>query len=369
MLTKLVSFCQTELAGRQDYRSVTGPWSPPLTRARPKVRNTLARGICRDLRAARIDPAPLLRQAGVAQNAVKDDDAWLAYESHAKLLECAADELKDPYYGLGLANRVEPKEFGALAYIGLSSRTLEDALRNLERYLAVHTEAWRIRIVVEGDEAAILLIPARPDYSHYDQAAEVGIGVLVRAYQYFLGDRLRPLEIAFVHGLKPARSKVKIEKMLGCPVAFGRTQAQILLDRQSLRLPIRTADDHLLKILKAHCTSVLSEQKPEQASLTAQISQAIADLLPSGRAKAKLVARELGMTERTLHRRLALEGTSFGELHETLCSSLARKYLGEQQLTVKQVAFLLGYSDQSAFGVAFRRWTGRTPKEARKPAN
>jgi AraC-like DNA-binding protein len=337
-----------------------------MAAGRPKVRNTVVRNVCGDLRKAGVNIEPLLEASGLARHMLKDDDGWLAYESHARFLENAAHVLKDPYYGLNLASRVEPREFGALAYIGLSSRTLGDALRNLERYLSIHTEAYRIRLLFDAEKAIIAIRPTRPDYSSYAQAAETGVGILVRAYQYFLGYPLHPLEVAFAHDLAQDRSRSQIERMLGCPVAFSSAQAQIALERDALSQRIGTADDHLLKILKEHCSSVLKQQKSDQTTLAARVSHAVADLLPSGRARAKFVAQELGMTERTLHRRLAQESTSFGEIHERLCSQLARKYLSEQRLTVKQVAFLLGYSDQSAFGVAFRRWTGQTPREARR---
>ena len=90
------------------------------------------------------------------------------------------------------------------------------------------------------------------------------------------------------------------------------------------------------------------------------------DLFPSGRARAKVVAGNLGMTERTMHRRLASENTSFGQIHERLRRDLALKYVREEKLNLQQIAYLLGYSDQSAFSVAFRRWTDRTPTEMRQ---
>jgi AraC-like DNA-binding protein len=77
------------------------------------------------------------------------------------------------------------------------------------------------------------------------------------------------------------------------------------------------------------------------------------------------VAERLAMTERTMHRRLAEEGTSFSDIHESLCRDLAEKCLREEKLNLKKIAFLLGYSDQSAFSVAFKRWTGKSPMEFR----
>jgi AraC-like DNA-binding protein len=189
---------------------------------------------------------------------------------------------------------------------------------------------------------------------------------LINAYQFFLAEPLVPKEVHFVHPLEPDRSKARIEELLGCAVRFNQNRGQVILDRKSMLLPIGTADDRLLKILIQHCKQVLKSHEPQQSSLVADIRQTIANLLPSGRAKADTVATELGLTRRTMHRRLAEQGISYRELHDTLCRDLAERYIAEETLNFQQVAFLLGYADQSAFSVAFKRWTGLSPKEARE---
>ena len=331
----------------------------------PKVRNTIARTVGEKLKEAGIAVEPLLKEAGLQAYHLNQDDGWLRYEGYARLLEAAAREFKDPYYGLNFARCMDPRDFGALAYVGLSSKTLEDALLNLARYSKVQTEAWRFDLITEGPTAVVHAMPAKAAFNRYPQAAELGMGMVVFAYLAFLGQPLAPLEIWFVHPLTATRKKARYEKLLGCPVKFGQKRCQIVLHRKSLLLPIKTADDRLLKILKAYCASVLKQPKASQSDLVSRTKETIVDLLSSGRAKAKVVATELGMPERTLHRHLADEGTSFGEIREGLASSLAQKYIGEHRLSIKQTAFLLGYADQSAFGVAFKRWTGRTPKEVR----
>ena len=212
---------------------------------------------------------------------------------------------------------------------------------------------------------ALSLIPSHTDFYQYVQAAEASIATIINAYQFFLAKPLVPLEVRFVHALERDRSKVQIEERLGCPVRFNQDSAQIILDRKSLLLPIGTADDRLLKILIQHCEQVLANHSPKQSQLVADIRKTITDLLPSGRAKADTVAAELGLSRRTMHRYLAEQGVTFSELHDSLCQDLAEKYITEEALNFQQIAFLLGYADQSAFSVAFKRWTGLSPKQAR----
>lgn len=333
--------------------------------ARPNVRNTGAKQVVRDLKETGIAADPLVAKAGLQKYQLNRDQGWIPFESHALLMKAAAEAMADPYYGLNLARRIDPRDYGALAYIGLSSATLEDALVNLERYLSVQTEAWTIDLDMQGRTAAVRFNPSRVDFYHHAQAAEYGVGTLINAYQFFLAGPLLPQEVHFVHSLDAGRSRAKIEVLLGCPVQFSRNSSQIILDRKSLLLPIGTVDDRLLKVLIQHCEHVLTDHAPQHSSLVADVRQTITRLLPSGRARADTVAAELGLTRRTMHRHLAKLGVNFTALHDSLCHDLAGKYIAEEKLSFQQVAFLLGYADQSAFSVAFKRWTGLSPKEAR----
>jgi AraC-like DNA-binding protein len=333
----------------------------------PNVRNTGAKQVLRELKEAGIASDTLMTEAGLQMYQLNRDEGWIPYEGYALLMEAAAREMADPCYGMNLARRIDPRDYGALAYIGLFSATLEDALLNLERYLSVQTEAWALDLDMQSRSVALRLNPSRPDFSRHVQAAEAVVATMINAYQFFLAEPLVPQEVHFVHTLEPDRSKVHIEELLGCAVQFNQNRGQVILDRKSLLLPIGTADDRLLKILTQHCEQVLKDHEPQQSSLVTEVRQTIATLLPSGRAKADTVANELGLTRRTMHRRLAEQGGSFRELHDTLCRNLAKRYIAEENLNFQQVAFLLGYADQSAFSVAFKRWTGLSPKDARAP--
>jgi AraC-like DNA-binding protein len=336
-----------------------------MTDPLPRVRNTVARWVYSELRAAQADTANLLRQAGLSKPQIADEDGWLPYESHARFLDLAATELGDPYFGLNLAKRIGPREFGALAYVGLSSSTLGEALRNLERYQHVHSEAWLIELSVSAAVATLTCKPRVADFAHLVQATEAGVGMLVNAYRHFTGGRLTILEIGFIHSLMPKRKRSQLERLLNCPVTFSSNHIQISLEETALQLPIGSADDRLLHVLRTHCANVLREQRQQHADVSAAARNCISEGLSKGRAKARLVAGDLGMTERSLHRKLSEEKTSFGEILDKLRRSLAAQYLSESNLSTKQIAFLLGYADQSSFGVAHRRWTGLTPKAAR----
>lgn len=334
----------------------------------PKIRNIIAKQILGELKEAGIAAEPLLIEAGLQMRQLNRQEGWLPFENHALFLQGAAREFEDPYYGLNLARRIDPRDYGALAYVGLSSSTLGDALLNLERYISVLDEAWSLDLDMQASTVALHLVATDPAFHFNRQEAEFTVASLISAYQFFLAQPLVPHEVHLAHSLSAGRDQGHFEAQLGCPVLFDHDRTEIILDRKFLMLPISSADDRLLKILTRHCEMVLKERGPVQSSIVADVRRTTTDLLPSGRARADNVARELGLTRRTMQRRLAEHGWNFSELHEGLRRELASRYIVEEKLNFQQVAFLLGYADQSAFSVAFKRWNGHAPKDARAAA-
>ncbi len=136
----------------------------------------------------------------------------------------------------------------------------------------------------------------------------------------------------------------------------------MIFNRSHLDLPCRSADDRLLRVLKGYCEEIL-RQRSEASDLKREIEHLVATRLPSGTVTNQLVARELGMSERTMARCLVGLGTSFGQILDGGRHQLALRYLGEPNARASQIAYLLGYSEPSAFNHAFRRWTGVSPSE------
>ncbi len=138
----------------------------------------------------------------------------------------------------------------------------------------------------------------------------------------------------------------------------------MVLDRELLDCPIETADNELLKILKRHCQQILGT-RPKADGFVFDVRELITTLLPSGQSKIDTVAQELGMSSRTLTRRLAEDGVTYKGLLDEVRRKLALRYLKDRRIGLKKVAYLLGYSEVSAFYHAFHRWTGSSPVQQR----
>jgi AraC-like DNA-binding protein len=333
------------------------------SKATKAVRNAWARLVVQDLERRGIDAAAGLRNAGLNALALADEEGWIPFTKHSALLDCAADQTGDSCYGARLAKRIDIKDGGALGYIGLASGTLEDVLRNLERYLRVVTEAIQVRLTVDGDTATLEGVADRELLLHCGQAVEFATSLLLTFYRTSTGRQIKPIEIRFSHRREGGVGELK--RILGCPVSFGCGQFEQILDRSDLAIPIPSSDQKLLALLMKHAEALLSQRGTNGPDLLQGLERRITELLPTGRVRAKVLAGEMGMSERTFHRRLEKAGVAFADLVDRLRHELATRYVEDRSVRLRDVAYLLGYANQSSFSTAFRRWTGRAPREAR----
>jgi AraC-like DNA-binding protein len=159
--------------------------------------------------------------------------------------------------------------------------------------------------------------------------------------------------------------KSKVEKFLGSYIKDGAGVDEIELPTASWDLPIVSGDPHLHRVCVKSCEEALARRAMKPSPLKVRVENAIATLLPHGHARLTLVAARLGMSSRTLARRLAAEGSSFAAILADTRSALANRYLADRTLAISQIAWLLGYTEISAFTRAFRQWTGLPPRAAR----
>jgi AraC-like DNA-binding protein len=126
-----------------------------------------------------------------------------------------------------------------------------------------------------------------------------------------------------------------------------------------------SADHYLNKILTGYCEEALSQRPSKRSPFRSSVENAIVPLLPHGKARADVISRRLGVSQRTLARRLSSEQMSFSGVLENLKMDLAERYLADDALSISQVAWLLGYQEVSSFTHAFKRWTNKTPRQMR----
>jgi len=315
---------------------------------------------------AGIPLAPLLEKAGLTEAEVLDHSARIEVRHQIDFLNLVAPAVDDPFLGFHLAQGCDLRALGLLYYVWASSRTLGDALRRGSRYTLVVNEGLRLRYVEGRDGARGVKMVF--DYvgvpRHIDRhQMEFGMTALVRMCRQLTGRELAPSCIQFTH--HRSEDAAELSAYFGCAVQFGAAADQATVDPTLRDIALVTADSYLNELLIAYGDEALAQRAANRASFRSQVENAMMPLLPHGSVRAGEIAKSLGVSQRTLARRLAVEGVTFSEVLEGLRSDLARQYLSDGKVTVSQVAWLLGYQEISAFTHAFKRWTGKTPREAR----
>lgn len=322
------------------------------------------RQLAAELRSQGYPVADLLAEAGLSEDDLAPHDARIPFVKHAAFFELAAKATGDSCLGFHFAQTRSLRDAGLVGYLGLASPILLDGLKNLARYMHVASEA--VTISIDALEAcgevrwsARGLPSPKPT-----QCLEFAGTQIFRVMRDVTGRRLTPVSASFAH--QRSGDIEAFEHYFGCPVKFGCWENIVELKPADLRLPLKEADDRLVVLLRGLCDDILSRNAELPVSLTDRLAPLITDRLSKGEAKLELVARELGMSPRSLSRRLAEADTSFNRIVEDLRRELSSKYLHESELGVTQISFLLGYSDVSSFNHAFKRWTGQTPSAFRR---
>lgn len=334
----------------------------------PEQNAVWAKCVYEDLRTRRLDAEAAIKVSGIRRASLSKKEGMIPLEKHYALFGHAAEATGDYCYGFNLGVELDPKEAGLIGYIGLSSANLQDAFVNFQRYARIMSNAFTLHLSFEDDVVSILersTLAAKTPFGH-EQAREFSMAMFVRACRLFTGRNIAPVSVEFVH--KRTGDIGIFKRFFHCPVSFGNASEVIVFKREHLLLPIITADDNLLEVLKGYGDAVLKEHSEVGPDFKHQVEHWIIELLPKGEATAKIVAMELGVSERTFTRRLSALGLTFKELLADCRKDMALKYLANQDISLKQTAFLLGYSDASAFNHAFKRWTGETPADARMAA-
>jgi AraC-like DNA-binding protein len=312
---------------------------------------------------AGLDVEPLLKASDLSIRQVENSNFRIAVKNQIKFLNLAADALSDEFLGVHLAEGVDLRSLGLLYYVLASSASLGDALRRASRYSSVNNEGVQITFWENPKQISIIfryIGVARLSDRHQ---IEFFVVTLLRICRQLTDRHLSPMTIKLIH--RRTHLPARLRSILGCKVLFGSDIDEVAYRQPFKNASIGDADPYLNSVLVKYCEEAISNHRAGSGAWRLNVENAIAPLLPHGRAEMAEVAQRLGISQRTLGRRLASEGHTFGEVLDGLRFDLATKYLHEHDLPISEVAWLLGYQETSAFYHAFKRWSGKTPMQTR----
>lgn len=303
----------------------------------------------------------LLAQAGISPGMLADPDERVPGGSMARIWELAVALTGDDCLGMHVAAAAPISSFEVHAYAILSSPTLRDAYPRACRYQRLINRATDLTFS-EGPREGVLRHALKRGGAVSRQPAEFLAASWLRFGRLLTGTRWTPLRVFFAHD-RPADTS-EHDAMFGSPLQFTSGQTALHVPVTVLDLPNPKADATLLALLDRHAATLL-DRHPALTTTSARVRAWLVEAHSTGRPLARQAAKALAMSERTLHRRLRLEGTTFRALLDQFRHEKAVALLTSHRHSIADVAFLLGYSELSAFYRAFRRWTGRSPADLR----
>ncbi|WP_299659670.1 AraC family transcriptional regulator [uncultured Ruegeria sp.] len=286
------------------------------------------------------------------------------YSAHKEALfvRHACDALDDITFG-ARAGLEFSSSSSVTAYISKYSRDLKQVLENSTRFHGIIDPALAFSLRVSGNSASLEADWKDPSFSRYHRRTEFLLFASIARMRALTQVRLYPIEIRFQHDV--GQRADAFEKIGGFPVTFGAERLEVILSLPTLDTPIPTYDPSLRAHLLEYGERLLSERRSPKQQTRAQVEGLITRSMPGGIVLAEEAALQLGLSSRTLARRLADEGTSYREIVEDLRCDLAQTFI-KNGMHLSEISYALGYSDQAAFSTAFKRWTGQAPTAFRK---
>lgn len=313
-------------------------------------------------RSVGLDSDSLLAAAGIDRRALAYPDMRIPVECVGDLLEMGAQQSGVEAFGLRLA---ETRQLSIIGPVGLLLReeaTVGDAFRSVCRYISLHNEAISFRLEKVEDQAVIQgglhLACRRP----YRQGAELALAVFYRVLGQLIGPQWLPL-VCIAHD-PPARRDVHL-RVLGPRVDFHCNYNGLIFPWSDLERPVPGADPAFAKQMRTYLESLRSRTGP---TFRQKVGGLIRLQLASGRCTSDRLAHQLGCDRRTMHRRLAVESTTFDAILNEVRVEMAVRLMQNRRTGLAEAAEMLGFSSSSAFSRWFLGAFGQRPSEWRKTA-
>ncbi|MDW3685113.1 AraC family transcriptional regulator [Cupriavidus sp. CV2] len=303
-----------------------------------------------------VDPERMIHHVGADRTCILSPDLHVPESWLAKVLESTEQASSCSSVGLLMAEAWRLSDFGPISLLLQHQPTLRHALGQVETYRHLLSESVTVH-VEESDEIAVVhqhLTTERPNPGR--QPVELSVGALLSLMKSMLGGRWKPRSVHFSH---PAPASLHIHhRLFGTRVEFGCDFDGIALDRQDLDRPNPLGDVSLSRYAKEFLDH---SSVGRQVSMASNVRRTVHLLLPRGRSGIDQVGEKLGLSARTLQRRLEQEGEEFSSLVNDVRRGLARRYLGDHRYPVSQVAILVGFSEVSTFSRWFSTQFGKSP--------
>jgi len=308
-----------------------------------------------------LDPAEVLPEVGVDPSLLADPENRIEFHTAGRMLEHCVARTGCHHLGLLLGKRSEVAALGIVGLLVQESPDVGTALGNLTEHLHLHDRGGVATLEFEGEVAMLGYAVYKRDTPGCDQIHAASLAVANVIMRGLCGAAWRAREVLLAFR-RPADVE-PFQRVFRAPVRFDADRCALVFPAALLRKPVVKAKPEAYRALKTLAAALESRSNDEIVSKTKRTLRA---LLIAGHAQEDVVARAFAVHRRTLNRRLRAEGVTFRQVLDETRLEVARQMLRDSNADIEQIAGGLGYSGASAFGRAFRRWTGLAPHEWRE---
>ena len=307
-----------------------------------------------------VDPAPLFAKSGLDIEELSVAGARYPWQRMQSLWKLCVEATGDPCFGLYVGRRIRPTSFHALGYSWLASQTLHGSLNRFCRYYHVITTA-PLQIDLEERADTYIFSGSLGDsrLRAQDASTDALLASVLQLCRAATDSSFSPTAAALQRA--DCGHIDEYIKFFNAPVTFDAEQNALFFDKASLDAPLPGDNSELAKANDKVAEHYLESLDPRKVA--SEVRELLVTLLPSGHSNQELIAQRLNRSVSTLQRQLHGEGTNYQAIRDETRQVLAEEYVADHKLSLSQIAYMLGFSDQSNFSRAFKRWTGRTPRD------
>ena len=313
-----------------------------------------------------IDTVNLFSRAGLEPSILHTDDGRLKGEQLQSFIRLLAETTGNPVLGLETGDYVQPGSYSVLGYITMSCATLAEAVTRIAPYEKLVGDMGTTGLRMSGDEVSLVWTCNYTDPLVQPQVVDNVFASWIN-YARWLADNLQasPQRVQLRRSSPGSSYETAYEERWQCPVEFGAGEDCLTLHKSVLAPRLRQPDPFLRKTLEAHALSQLALLDSD-TDLTSLVKRSIQKQLADGVTRQDMIAEDLGITCRTLQRKLSQEGVSYQKLLNEVRQQMAEDYLRNTEMSIPDIAFRLGYSETTSFHRKFRAVKGQTPGDFRK---
>lgn len=314
-----------------------------------------------------LDWRSALEAAGIQEADLQDGQNRFSGEQFQGFLAHLIASANDPLLGLHTSAHVQPGSYNVLGYIVMNCATVGEAMARIIPYEKLVGDMGVSRILSETGQ---LCVEWHCQYTDPTVRPHMIANVLASWVKFcrWLANREDASPLAVELEFQPEDEAIQreaFEAVFRCPIRFGCNRSALIVNPAMLDIPLRQPDQILRKTLESHADQQMANLSDPNLSLVEKTRQQIRDFLAEGISRQDSVAESLGLTARTLQRRLGEEGSSYQTLLDEIRLEIARKSLSESEEAVADIAQRLGYAEPRSFHRAFKHWTGQTPGDFR----